>query len=101
MTPPNQPAAAEPSLHFGQRGSLRALNIAHESDQMDMTPVISDNVLAVGYESATSTLRVAFRSGGVYDYSGVDEPIFARMLQPHPWRAVGRLVKAHPYRQVG
>lgn len=67
---------------------------------MEMSPVISDNVLAVGYESSTHTMRVAFRSGGVYDYYGVDLQLFESMLLPHPWRRLGDRVKAHPYRRV-
>jgi hypothetical protein len=68
---------------------------------MNMTRVISDNIFAVGYDPNSETLRVQFRSGGTYDYSGVSESLYLQMLQPHPWRSVGGLVKAHPYRRVG
>ena len=99
--PKNSHVAESASLHF-RAAPLDAstAETAYESDQMNMTPVISDNVLSVGYEGSTKTLRVAFRSGGVYDYFGIEQSIFDRMLQPHPWRSVGRIVKAHPFRRV-
>ena len=67
---------------------------------MTMYPATSTNVLAVGYEPRSSTLRVQFHSGGVYDYYGVDSHLFEQMLLPNPWRRVGRLVKTHPYAKV-
>lgn len=62
---------------------------------MDMRPVVSTNVSAVGYDEPTQTLRVRFRSGGIYDYRGVSPALFQQMLLPYPWRRVGHLVKAH------
>jgi hypothetical protein len=67
---------------------------------MNLTPVVSDNVRAVGYRPASRTLRVQFRSGGVYDYLNVNVALYEQMLLPHPWRRVGRLVKAHNYRRI-
>ena len=67
---------------------------------MTMQSVISTNVLAVGYDPLTSTLRVRFRSGGTYASRGVNKHLFEEMLQPNPWRRVGRLVKAHAYAKV-
>jgi len=67
---------------------------------MTMHTVVSTNVLAVGYEPFTRTLRVQFRSGGVYDYYGVDPHLFEQMVLPHPWRRIGRLVKTHPSAKV-
>ncbi len=62
---------------------------------MTMYPATSTNVLAVGYEPLSRTLRVRFRSGGVYDYYDVNSHLFEQMLLPNPWRRVGRLVKTH------
>lgn len=67
---------------------------------MDLQPVVSDNVRAVGYDGATGTMRVAFRSGGVYDYYAVERALFEQMLLAHPWRRIGFRVKAHRYRRV-
>ena len=69
-------------------------------EMMVMHPVISDNVRSVGYDAATGTMRVAFRSGGVYDYYNVEPALFELMLQPHPWRRIGSRVRAHRYRRV-
>jgi hypothetical protein len=65
-----------------------------------MHPATSTNVAQVGYESSTRTLRVLFRSGGLYDYDGCDAALFEQMLLPNPWRRVGLLVKALPYRRI-
>lgn len=46
---------------------------------MNMIPVSSSNLVAVGYDEATSTLRVAFKSG-VYDYYNVPKNIFEGLL---------------------
>ncbi len=43
----------------------------HQEQPMSMTPVISNNVRAVGYGYGTRVLRVQFRSGGTYDYYAV------------------------------
>jgi hypothetical protein len=67
---------------------------------MTMHPVVSTNVLAVGYDLPTRTLRVRFRSGGTYDYYGVDPDLFGQILRPYPWRRVGQRVKTHTYAKV-
>jgi hypothetical protein len=67
---------------------------------MELQPVMSTSVLAVGYQTSTRTMRVQFRNGGIYDYFGVDPGLFDQMLQPYPWRRIGRVVKAHAYARV-
>lgn len=67
---------------------------------MTMHPVVSTNVAAVGYDPPTHTLRVQFRSGGTYDYYGVNPGLFEQMRLPNPWRRVGQRVKAHTYAKV-
>lgn len=65
-----------------------------------MTPVVSDNVRAAGYDHDTQVLRVTFRSGGTYDYYDVPLHLYEVMLLPHPWRRVGRQIKAHRYSRL-
>lgn len=76
------------------------MQIAYTGD-MEMIRVISDNVLSVGYSSSSKTMRVQFVNGGTYDYSDVSAELYAEMLQPHPWRRVGKQVRAHAYRKIG
>jgi hypothetical protein len=64
---------------------------------MNMTPVISDNVRSIGYDYRTQVLRVSFQSGSTYEYYDVPGPLYEQMLLPHPWRRVGRQVRAHRY----
>lgn len=67
---------------------------------MNMTPVVSDNVALVGYDHSIHTLRVTFRSGATYDYYNVPVFLYEALLLPHPWRRVGRQIRAHRYRRV-
>ncbi len=67
---------------------------------MDMVPVVSGSLRKVGYDPATRTLRVAFSSGGVYDYFDVTPDLFEELLRPHPWHRVGAEVRSHDYRRV-
>lgn len=67
---------------------------------MEMMSVTSDSVSAVCYDPHSQVLRVAFRSGGVYDYVNVDPHLHRSMLLAHPWRRVGRVVRGHAYRRV-
>ncbi|MDO4267425.1 MAG: KTSC domain-containing protein [Eubacteriales bacterium] len=45
---------------------------------MNMIPVSSSNLRAVGYENGT--LYVAFHHGGLYSYSGVPESVYNELL---------------------
>ncbi|WP_370359570.1 KTSC domain-containing protein [Kribbella pratensis] len=65
-----------------------------------MHHVTSTNVRAVGYDSSTRTMRVAFLNGRVYDYYDVGQALFEQMLLPHPWRRLGFAVRRHRYRRV-
>lgn len=47
---------------------------------MNMIPVESSNLAEVGYDSSSSTLYVAFHSGGVYAYFNVPERVFHELL---------------------
>lgn len=40
---------------------------------MEMMPVSSTNIAAIGYDQDSQTLRVEFRNGGTYDYFDVPE----------------------------
>jgi hypothetical protein len=67
---------------------------------MQLHFVISTSVFAVGYQTSSRTMRVQFQSGGIYDYFDVDPNLFEQMLQPYPWRRIGKVVKAHTYARV-
>lgn len=67
---------------------------------MEMVPVISGSLRAVGYDPAARVLRVAFDNGGVYDYFDVEPALFEELLLPHPWHRLADEVKSHDYRRV-
>jgi len=59
---------------------------------MNMQPVESSQIHAVGYDAETKTLRVSFKSDGVYDYADVPEQMHADMLAA---KSVGSFFHAH------
>jgi hypothetical protein len=67
---------------------------------MHMTPVVSDNVGYVGYEHSTQVLRVTFHGGHTYEYYDVPAHLYEAMFLPHPWRCVGRQIRAHRYLRI-
>jgi len=67
---------------------------------MQTNLVLSDRIIEIGYEQRTRHLRVEFRDGAVREYAGVDIGLYHQMLQPHPWRRVGKELEALPHEQL-
>jgi len=59
---------------------------------MEMRPVSSRNVAAVGYDPATQELRVRFNSGATYSYRGVPESTYRAMMRSG---SIGSFIAAH------
>lgn len=47
---------------------------------MQLNPVQSSNIEAIGYDAPTSTLGVKFKSGGIYHYHGVPPHVHAALI---------------------
>lgn len=47
---------------------------------MDMIPVSSSNLSAVGYDAASRTLCIRFIKGGTYAYYDVPESVFSGLM---------------------
>lgn len=47
---------------------------------MDRLQVVSSNVRSVGYDIASHTLEVEYDGGGIYQYFGVPEVEFNRLM---------------------
>lgn len=45
-----------------------------------MESVVSSNLAEVGYDEETKILRIAFRSGAVYDYRNVPRRVYDDLL---------------------
>ena len=56
---------------------------------MERTPVESSNVASVGYDEETKTLEVAFKSGSIYQYPGVEPQTHADLMAAE---SVGKFV---------
>lgn len=70
---------------------------------IDLAPIHSNSLAAVGYDSTTRTLRVNFRNGGLYDYYEVAREVYEGLLasQPHPWSSWGRhITGSYRYQRV-
>jgi hypothetical protein len=70
---------------------------------MPLTPVVSSNLASVGYDPNTRTLEVQFHSGGIYQYSGVPQPVYADLMAASSHgRFFDRYVKKarYPYRKI-
>lgn len=48
--------------------------------EIEMIAVDSSNVDSIGFDPDTSTLRVRFHNGGVYEYDGVPEETFSEFM---------------------
>lgn len=47
---------------------------------MEMTPVDSSNILAIGYDPDSATLTIAFKDGSEYEYYDVPQHEFDNFL---------------------
>lgn len=56
---------------------------------MERQPVISTSVLSVGYDPNEKVLEVCFKSGGIYQYAGVQPEMYADLLKAE---SIGRFV---------
>lgn len=67
---------------------------------MERIPVSSSNLASVGYQDGI--LEVAFKSGSVYQYTGVPESVYeALMSAPSHGKFFAAYIRNnYPYRQV-
>ena len=59
---------------------------------MNRTPVISSNVVAVGYDPNTLTLEVEFKDGAVYLYFDVPETVYQELMRAD---SIGKFMNAN------
>lgn len=52
----------------------------NELIQIPVSPVRSSNVVAIGHDAASKTLRVKFQSG-TYDYAGVESAMYSECMR--------------------
>lgn len=67
---------------------------------MERIPVSSSNLASVGYQDGI--LEIAFKSGSVYQYTGVPESVYdALMSAPSHGKFFAAFIRNnYPYRQV-
>ncbi|OTO71302.1 MULTISPECIES: KTSC domain-containing protein [unclassified Enterococcus] len=66
---------------------------------MNLIPVSSSNLVAVGYNQANQELTIQFHSG-VYTYTGVPESIYnGLMTAPSKGSYHHRYIKRYPFRR--
>lgn len=69
---------------------------------VEMTPVVSSNVAAVGYKESANELYISFLNGSVYVYRGVDASVHTQLLAaPSKGKFVWREIRdVYPYDQL-
>jgi hypothetical protein len=69
---------------------------------IELVPVESEALRAIGYDRSRSVLTVQFTSGSTFEYFDVPELLFTLMLhaQPHPWSRYGSELLAYEYREL-
>ena len=72
------------------------MNATVKPQAITLAPVKSSNVDSVGYDAATQTLAVKFKSGGVYHYAGVPADIHTNL---HKAESVGKYIGAQVVRK--
>ncbi len=66
---------------------------------MNMVPVSSSNLKSVGYDAASSTLRIAFLNSGIYEYFGVPSSVHAGLMSANSHGSYfDTYIKKGPYR---
>lgn len=70
---------------------------------MDRTFISSTNVNSIGYDEASETLEVEFKSGAIYQYFNVGAVLFeALMTAPSKGQFLNVNIKnSYPYSRVG
>lgn len=51
-----------------------------ENKNIPMFPVVSKNLLSVGYNANTRTMRIEFKQGTFYDYFNVPPEVFQQVM---------------------
>ena len=69
---------------------------------MERETVESSTVLSIGYEPTTGTLEIEFKTGRLYQYYNVPEPIYQQFLESDSkGKFLHAYIKpAYPYSQV-
>lgn len=65
--------------------------------KIELEPVKSSLIEAIGYDAPTQTLRVRFKSGATYDYQNVTGEIHAQIISaPSIGHAINETLKKDP-----
>lgn len=67
--------------------------------EIEMVPVASSNLAAVGYDPETSELKIEFRSGAVYSYSGVPADVAAGVVSGGGSYFARHIKNVYPFQQ--
>lgn len=69
---------------------------------MERIPIVSSNLVSVGYDEGSSTLEIEF-ANGIYQYSSVSEDVYEGLMNASsPGRYFNMNIKdSYPCTQVG
>lgn len=64
---------------------------------MNLVPVESSNILAIGYNPATQELQVKFKAGTTYSYAGVEPAVHEQIMNAESVGSTfSKLIKGNP-----
>lgn len=64
---------------------------------MNLNPVESSNIAAIGYNAATMELQVKFKTGAIYSYANVEQSIYDQIMNAESVGSTfNKLVKSNP-----
>lgn len=67
--------------------------------KIELEPVKSSQVTAIGWDAPTQTMRVRFKSGATYDYQRVPGELHAQIISaPSIGHAINETLKKDPQR---
>jgi hypothetical protein len=68
---------------------------------MDLIPVKSSNLLAVGYDAKTKTLRVLFKTNELYEYKNIEPEMHSGLMAASsPGGYFSKFIKALPFEKI-
>lgn len=66
------------TFFYERQAEITLMNFGKGENKMEMFPVESSNIQAIGHEG--TTLRIEFINGSVYDYESVPHQVYEEML---------------------
>lgn len=73
---------------------------------MKFVPIISSQIAQLGHDAASSTMRVVFTNGSIYEYANVSRELFEELLAApsvgsHFSKVIKKNPSTYPFTKIG